>query len=226
MATHSRAAACGPSLSGQESWDDEAILRQVESQACPLIVLLNKVDLLREGTPLPPATLARLGTEDELLEHWRRRFPEASVLPISAETGQGTDSLLARIRACLPVHAPFFPKDQLTDRPERFFAAEMVREAIFDGYRQEVPYSCEVAVDSFKELDEILRIKATIYVAHDTQKGIVIGQKGAALKAVGTRARKKLEDFFVKQVYLQTEVKVRKNWRHDVKALRDFGYMQ
>jgi GTP-binding protein Era len=210
----------------QESWDDEAILRQVESQACPLIVLLNKVDLLREGTPLPPATLARLGTEDELLDRWRRRFPEASVLPISAELGLGTDGLLARIRAWLPLHAPFFPKDQLTDRPERFFAAEMVREAIFDGYRQEVPYSCEVAIDSFKELDEILRIKATIYVSHDTQKGIVIGQKGAALKAVATRARKKLEDFFVKQVYLQTEVKVRKNWRHDVAALRDFGYMQ
>lgn len=212
--------------SSQDSWDDEAILRQVESQACPLIVLINKIDLVREDSPLPPATLSRLGTEEQLLDRWCKRFPEASVLPISAQSGEGTDGLLARIRACLPVHEPFFPKDQLTDRPERFFAAEMVREAIFDGYRQEVPYSCEVAIESFKEFDEILRIKAIIYVSHETQKGIVIGHKGNALKAVGTRARKKLEDFFVKQVYLQTEVKVKKDWRQDVSALRDFGYMQ
>jgi len=120
----------------QETWEDEAILRQVESQACPLIVLVNKVDLVREGTPLPPATLARLGTEDELLARWRSRFPEASVLPVSADNGEGLDGLLSRVRACLPFHEPFFPKDQLTDRPERFFAGEMVREAIFEGYRQ------------------------------------------------------------------------------------------
>jgi len=151
---------------------------------------------------------------------------QASVLPVSAETGEGTEALLARVRACLPLHEPFFPKDQLTDRPERFFAAEMLREAIFTGYRQEVPYSCEVAITAFKELDEIIRVKATIFVSHETQQGIVIGRKGAALKAVGSKARKEMEAFFCKQVYLQTSVKVRKDWRQDPAALRDFGYTQ
>ncbi|EOD40529.1 hypothetical protein EMIHUDRAFT_422943 [Emiliania huxleyi CCMP1516] len=197
---------------------------QVEAQACPLIVLLNKVDLLRDGSPLPQETLRRLGTEQELLDSWQQRFPQASVLPVSAETGEGTEALLARVRACLPLHEPFFPKDQLTDRPERFFAAEMLREAIFTGYRQEVPYSCEVAITAFKELDEIIRVKATIFVSHETQQGIVIGRKGAALKAVGSKARKEMEAFFCKQVYLQTSVKVRKDWRQDPAALRDFGY--
>lgn len=210
----------------QQGWEDEAILRQVEAQACPLIVLLNKVDLLRGGSPLPQETLRRLGTEEELLDSWQQRFPQASVLPVSAETGEGTEALLARVRACLPLHEPFFPKDQLTDRPERFFAAEMLREAIFTGYRQEVPYSCEVAITAFKELDEIIRVKATIFVSHETQQGIVIGRKGAALKAVGSKARKEMEAFFCKQVYLQTSVKVRKDWRQDPAALRDFGYTQ
>mmetsp|Transcript_37924 Transcript_37924/g.126894 ORF Transcript_37924/g.126894 Transcript_37924/m.126894 type:complete len:295 (-) Transcript_37924:51-935(-) len=210
----------------QQGWEDEAILRQVEAQACPLIVLLNKVDLLRDGSPLPQETLRRLGTEHELLDSWQKRFPQASVLPVSAETGEGTEALLSRVRACLPPHEPFFPKDQLTDRPERFFAAEMLREAIFTGYRQEVPYSCEVAITAFKELDEIIRVKATIFVSHETQQGIVIGRKGAALKAVGSKARKEMEAFFCKQVYLQTSVKVRKDWRQDPAALRDFGYTQ
>ena len=129
------------------------------------------------------------------------------------------------VRALLPEHPPFYDKEQLTDKPERFFAGEFLREAIFEQYEQEVPYSCECRVDSFKETDDIIRIRAMIYVSHESQKGIVIGKKGAALKKVGIRARTRLEDFFQKQVYLETRVKVRPNWRSDLKALEDFGYV-
>mmetsp|Transcript_3723 Transcript_3723/g.8422 ORF Transcript_3723/g.8422 Transcript_3723/m.8422 type:complete len:181 (-) Transcript_3723:128-670(-) len=176
-------------------------------------------------SPLSDARRASLGGEQAILDRWHARFPGASVLPVSAKHAYGTAALLERILAVLPEHAPFFPKDQLTDRPERFFASEMVREAIMTGYRHEVPYSCEVCITSFKEFDGIIRIRCEIFVAHESQKGIIIGNKGAALKAVGSRARKTLEDFFVKKVYLETRVKVRKGWREDEGALRDFGYL-
>ena len=255
----------------QQDFADEAILRQIDRSPAPLIVAVNKVDLLRAGSPLSGARLAELGGEAAVLGRWRARFPGASVLAVAAARGEGMDALRQRILAVrplraqdarsaarlahlrrplrsvgalkrlplasqsarascapqvLPEHEPFFPKDQLTDRPERFFAGEMVREAIMTGYRDEVPYSTEVRVVGFKELDEIIRIKAEIYVAHESQKGIIIGAKGAALKAVGSRARKALEEFFAKQVYLETRVKVRKAWREDAGALRDFGYFQ
>ena len=149
---------------------------------------------------------------------------------ISTETDEGIvledDAALAHVRALLPLHPPFYPKDQLTDKPERFFAAEMLREAIFNTYEQEIPYSCECQVDAFKETDEIIRIRAHIFVAHESQKGIVIGRGGSALKKVGIRARKRLEDFFGgKKVHLETRVKVRSNWRGDSKALEEFGYL-
>ena len=156
---------------------------------------------------------------------WRTRFPGASVVPVAACYNEGTEALLERVLAFLPEHPPYFPKDQMSDRPERFFAAEMVREAIFSAYLQEVPYSCEVAVTAFKELDDIIRMKATIFVSTDSQKGIVIGKGGAALKVVGSRARKRMEGFFGKKVYLETSVKVRKDWREHESALRDFGYL-
>mmetsp|Transcript_47236 Transcript_47236/g.100822 ORF Transcript_47236/g.100822 Transcript_47236/m.100822 type:complete len:352 (-) Transcript_47236:242-1297(-) len=209
----------------QEEFADEQILRQILRSPAPLIVVVNKVDLLHPDSPLSDARRTQLVGEEHILDRWRERFPGASVLPLSAKLGQGTQALLDRILAVLPEHEPFFPKDQLTDRPERFFASEMVREAIMTGYRHEVPYSCEVRITSFKELDEIIRITCEIYVAHESQKGIIIGNKGAALKAVGTRARKALEEFFVKKVYLETRVKVRKGWREDESALKDFGYL-
>ena len=209
----------------QNEFEDEAILRQINRLSAPLIVALNKVDMLKPGSKLSHSTRAQMMTQDERLDFWRQRFPGASVLPVSAYYNEGTDALLQRMLAFLPEHEPFFPKDQISDRPERFFAAEMVREAIFTAYRQEVPYSCEVVVTSFKELDEIIRIKATIFVSSESQKGIVIGKGGAALKAVGTRARKVMENFFVKKVYLETGVKVKRAWREDESALREFGYI-
>ena len=168
---------------------------------------------------------AELGTLDEILQRWRDEFPGSTVLPISAARGRGVQDVHKAVRALLPEHPPFYDKEQLTDKPERFFAGEFLREAIFEQYEQEVPYSCECRVDSFKETDDIIRIRAMIYVSHESQKGIVIGKKGAALKKVGIRARTRLEDFFQKQVYLETRVKVRPNWRSDLKALEDFGYV-
>lgn len=209
----------------QDGFEHEAILRQIMRSPAALLVVVNKVDLLGPDSPLSEARRREVGTEEEVLARWRAKFPGASVLPVSALNSQGTSELLERLVALLPEHEPFFPKDQLTDRPERFFAAEMVREAIFNGYRHEIPYSCEVSVVSFKESDEIIRISCEIFVGHDSQKGIMIGHKGAALKAVGTRARKQLEIFFAKQVHLETRVKVRKHWREDSTALREFGYL-
>ena len=124
----------------------------------------------------------------------------------------------------MPEHPPYYPKDELTDKPERFFAAEMIREKIFKLYKKEVPYSCEVGVEEFKEDEKIIRIRATIYVERASQKGIIIGHKGEALKKVGTWAREEMEKFFGKQVFLETHVKVNENWRTDPKALSRFGY--
>jgi GTP-binding protein Era len=188
------------------------------------------------STPLPPERAARraeraaerraeLGPVEEILQRWRDEFPGSTVLPISAARARGVETVLRSVRALLPEHPPYYDKDQLTDKPERFFAAEFLREAIFEHYEQEVPYSCECRIDAFKEDDEIIRIRAIIYVSHESQKGIVIGKKGSALKKVGSKARQRLEDFFQKQVYLETRVKVRPNWRSDLRSLEEFGYV-
>lgn len=132
---------------------------------------------------------------------------------------------MERLMVLLPQHPPFFPKDQLTDKPERFFAAEMVRESIFELYSQEVPYSTEVAVLSFKEHEDIIRIQCQIFVASESQKGILIGKGGSAIKRVGVRSRKRMETFFQKKIHIETRVKVRPKWREDEGALREFGYL-
>ena len=207
-----------------DAFPDEKLLRAVQRAPAALLVLLNKVDLLDGGDGGGAARLRGV-TEEALLARWQDEFPEASVLPISAKEQTGTDAVLQRVRALLPEHPPYFPKDQLTDKPSRFFAAEMLREAIFRQYRQEVPYSCEVVVDAFKEDDERIKISANLYVSHDSQKGIIIGKGGAALKAVGTDARKSMEEFFEKKVRLETRVKVSSSWRQDEQALRQFGYL-
>jgi GTP-binding protein Era len=207
-----------------DAFPDEKLLRAVQRAPAALLVLLNKVDLLG-GEDGGGAARLRGVTEEALLARWQDEFPEASVLPISAKEQTGTDAVLQRVRALLPEHPPYFPKDQLTDKPSRFFAAEMLREAIFRQYRQEVPYSCEVVVDAFKEDDERIKISANLYVSHDSQKGIIIGKGGAALKAVGTDARKAMEEFFEKKVRLETRVKVSSSWRQDEQALRQFGYL-
>jgi len=221
----------------QDSSFEEKLLRQLRSSTAAMLVLLNKVDLF-PAEPAPeeggageeesasPRRVTRnaLGSQEELVARWEAEF-DATVLPISARYGEGLDAVLARIKALLPVHPPFYPKDQLSDKPERFFAAEMMREAIFGHYQQEIPYSCEVAVTAFKEGDKLIRITAEIYVAENSQKGIVIGKGGKALKAVGTKARARMESFFGKQVFLETRVKVSKSWRNDESALTSFGYL-
>lgn len=181
-------------------------------QAPRLIILLNKVDKLK-GT-----------SEAALVDRWKAEVPHAVVLPIAAESGYNVGGLMGHILQMLPESPPFYDKDELTDKSERFLAAEMIREKIFLNYRQEIPYACEVAVDSFKEEAELLRISALVYVERASQKGIVIGPKGAGLKKVGTEARKDLEAFFGKQVMLSLFVKVKENWRNDDRMLRYFGY--
>ena len=211
----------------KDALPDEKILRQLRSSPSALLVLLNKVDLLDEARDTARVAERRreLGTPGEIAMKWQADFPGAAVLPISARHGTGVDDVMKRVIALLPEHPPYYPKDQLTDKPSRFFAAEMLREAIFRQYRQEVPYSCEVVVDAFKEDDERIKISANLYVSHDSQKGIIIGKGGAALKAVGTDARKSMEEFFEKKVRLETRVKVSSSWRQDEQALRQFGYL-
>jgi len=219
----------------QQDFPDEKVLRQLRASPAALLVLVNKVDLLDPEAAVDERRaakaaerVAKLGTAEELLQRWRDEFPGATVLPLAARRGGdggGVDAVRRHVLALLPEHPPFYPKEQLTDRPERFFAAEMLREAIFEHYSQEIPYSCECRVTSFKEAEEIIRMSAEIYVAHDSQKGVVIGKGGAALKKVGTSARKKMETFFDKKVFLETRVKVRANWRQDKKSLEEFGYI-
>lgn len=209
----------------QTSFPDEQVLRQLRSSPAALLILINKIDLLRDGSPITKERRQALGTEDQLVQRWKEEFPGATVLPIAAKSKVGTDGVLERVIALMPRHPPYFPKDQMSDKPEKFFAAEMLREAIFENYQQEIPYSCEVAVQSFKETDQIIRIACNIYVAHESQKGIVIGHKGSALKRVGSRCRHRMEAFFAKRIHLETRVKVRSSWREDESALREFGYI-
>ncbi len=178
-----------------------------------LLVALNKADLLQ------PAQI------EEKIKYWQQHFPEASqVLAISAATGKNCDVLLETILNYLPEHPPYFGSDELTDKSERFLAAEILREKIFLHLSQEVPYSTEVVVTQFKEEGDLLRISAEIYVERSSQKAIVIGKNGSMLKKLGTEARKDLEAFFGKKVFLETHVKVADNWRRQKDKLKRFGY--
>jgi len=218
----------------QQSFPDDKVLRQLRASPAALLVLVNKVDLLdvevaadERRAAKVAERIAQLGSANELLNRWHDEFPEATVLPVAARRGTdgGVEAVRRQVLALLPEHPPFYDKDQLTDRPERFFASEMIREAIFEHYSQEIPYACECRVTSFKEDDDIIRIGANIFVSHESQKGIVIGKGGGALKKVGTSARKKLEAFFSKRVFLETRVKVKPNWRTDERSLEEFGYL-
>lgn len=177
-----------------------------------LFLIINKIDLTT------PETL------DNLVQFWQRELPAAQIFPISARERFGVDQLFTAIREALPECPPFFPKDQLTDKPSRFFVDEIIREKILLAYDKEIPYSVEVEVEEFKEETEIIRISAVIYCERDSQKGILIGKAGTALKKVGTLARKDIEAFFGKQVFLQLFVKVDKDWRNNPSRLRHYGY--
>lgn len=178
----------------------------------PLFVVLNKIDLsTQEDVAL-------------LIDQWKLLLPEAKVFPISAAHSFNTDGLMEMILDVLPESPPYFPKDELTDKSMRFFVSEIIREKILLHYKQEIPYSVEVAVDSYEESEKLIKIEAHLYVARESQKAIIIGKNGAAIKRVGTDARIDMEEFIGKKVFLQLSVKVMKDWRDNETLLRRFGY--
>ncbi len=189
-------------------------LEKVQRMTIPVILLINKIDQLTGGDE-------GLG---QIVEKWHTLLPNAEILPISAKNKFGTDMLLKRIQELLPESPAYFDKDQLTDKPARFFVSEIIREKILLYYDKEIPYSVEVRVERFKETATNIHINAVIYVERDSQKGIIIGHQGVALKKVSTEARKSLEKFFQKSVYLEVFVKVDKDWRSSQRELDAFGY--
>lgn len=187
-------------------------LEKVAKMQIPVILLINKIDESDQKTLVT------------LVEKWHGLLPKAEILPISAKNKFGTDTLMKRIKELLPESPAYFDKDQLTDKPAKFFVSEIIREKILRYYDKEVPYSVEVVVEHFKEDEKKIHINAVIYVERDSQKGIIIGHQGQALKKVSTEARKSLEKFFDKKIYLETFVKVDKDWRNSQKELGNFGY--
>ena len=198
-------------------------LEKVQKMTIPVILLINKIDTPitpPDGGKPKPATEA-LG---ELVEKWHSLLPNAEILPISAKNKFGVDMLLKRIQELLPESPAYLEKDQLTDKPARFFVSEIIREKILLYYDKEIPYSVEVRVESFKEAEKRIDIRAIIYVERESQKGIIIGHQGYALKKVGIESRKALEKFFDKKINLETFVKVDKDWRNNQRELSAFGY--
>lgn len=187
-------------------------LEKVQKMNIPVLLIINKIDQSNQKD---------LGN---IVTKWHSLLPNAEILPISAKNKFGVDMLLKRIKELLPESPAYFDKDQLTDKPARFFVSEIIREKILLYYDKEIPYSVEVKVESFKEGDKSINIRAIIFVERDSQKGIIIGHQGVALKKVGSESRKALEKFFGKKVFLETFVKVDKDWRSSEKELDSFGY--
>ncbi len=193
-------------------FDDARTLEKLKKTNAPVLLLINKIDL---------------ATQDQVVEkceQWKKEFPDFHVLPISALNNFNLDQVMSKIVELLPESPPYFPKDELTDRPVRFFISEIVREQILINYQKEIPYSVEVSVDSFKEEEKMVHIRCVIHVVRDSQKGILIGHKGSALKKIGIAARKEMEKFLGKQVFIELHVKVSKNWRDNDMQLGRFGY--
>jgi GTP-binding protein Era len=198
-------------------------LEKVQKMTIPVILLINKIDELQsnQNNQSNQNIQNLLG---DIVAKWHTLLPDAEILPISAKNKFGTDILLKRIKELLPESPAYFDKDQLTDKPARFFVSEIIREKILLYYDKEIPYSVEVRVESFKETEKNIHINAIIYVERDSQKGIIIGHQGIALKKVSTEARKALEKFFQKSIFLETFVKVDKDWRSSQRELDAFGY--
>ncbi len=200
-------------------------LEKVQKMSTPVILLINKIDELgsqsNRNIQNNQSTQSLLG---DIVAKWHGLLPNAEILPISAKNKFGIDMLLKRIQELLPESPAYFDKDQLTDKPARFFVSEIIREKILLYYDKEIPYSVEVAVESFKEDEKRIHINALIYVERDSQKGIIIGHQGVALKKVSTEARKSLEKFFGKPIFLEIFVKVDKDWRSSERELDHFGY--
>lgn len=197
---------------GEKALKDQKFFEKLRQSKVPVLLLLNKID---------QADQEKL---EEQVQYWQQEFPEAELHPISALTNFNVKEVFDRIIELLPESPPYYPKDQLTDKPERFFVNETIREKILKYYKKEIPYSVEIETEEFEEDEKIIRIRSVIMVERDSQKGILIGHKGTALKKVGVQSRKELEAFFDKQVYLELVVKVAKNWRSDPRQLRRFGY--
>ena len=196
----------------EQSDRSESIVERVNRSGIPAIVVINKIDLTT------PEAL------EILVEQWQQKMPEAVIIPVSAKEQVGMAGVLDAILERLPEGEPFYPKDTLTDKTLRFFASEIIREKILLNYDKEIPYCCEIEIDTYKEEPTIDRISATIYVARQSQKGIVIGHKGERLKRVGQQAREDMERFLDKKVFLQLFVKVQEDWRNSERQLRRFGY--
>ena len=200
-----------------DAWDaEDRIVAKMKKVKVPLFLLINKTDVYTEAEIV------------DCIQRWNKRIQFTETIPLSALHKKNTETLLSLILKYLPEGPPYYPPDQLTDRPERFFVAEIIREKILLQYKQEVPYSCEVIVDRFKESESkrgpLIHIHATIYVSRKTQKSIIIGKGGSAIKKLGTAARIALEEFLERKVFLELFVKVKDNWRDDERLLKDFGY--
>lgn len=196
----------------EDSSKNSDFIEKVEKLNIPILVLINKIDLTNQENLI------------SLVEQWHERLPKAEIFPVSAKAKFNTDKVLERIIELLPESPNYFDKDQLTDKPSRFIVSEILREKILLYYDKEIPYSTEVVVNEFHEEDKIIHISATIYVERESQKGIIIGHRGIALRKVGMEARRDIERFFNKEVFLKTFVKVDSDWRNSDKELKMFGY--
>jgi len=196
----------------EKSAHEGEYIDKIKESGIPVMVIVNKIDLSNQEEL------------EKIAGTWQKVFTSSPVIPVSALKNFNLDTLLNAILSKLPEGEPFFPKDQLTDKIERFFASEIIREKILLHYKKEIPYSVEIEIESFSEEKNLIRIRAVIHVARDSQKGIIIGHKGTMLKRVGTEARKDMEDFFRKKVFLEIYVKVSKDWRDKPAMLKKFGY--
>lgn len=192
---------------------EESMYEKILRSPVKVLVLLNKTDLVKDEFVA------------ERKAHWEKEFPKAEVIPVSALKNLNTELVFERILFSLPEHPAYFPKDELTDKPERFFVSEIVREKILLNYDQEIPYSCEVVVEEFIESDNLVKIRANIFVSRESQKGILLGHQGKAIKKLGTESRLEIEKFVQKKVFLELFIKVDKDWRNSDRELKRFGYI-
>ena len=197
---------------GETQMKDQRLFEKIQRLSIPVLVLINKIDTTDQASLIAS------------VDHWKGLFPKADVFPISAKTGFSVQEVLNHLLTLLPFSPPYFPKDQMTDKSERFFVNEAIREQILQHYDKEVPYAVEVVTEEFKATEKIIKIRSLIMVERETQKGILIGHKGSALKKVGVGARKKLQAFFERKVHLELYVKVNKDWRSNDRQLKRFGY--
>lgn len=197
---------------GEKSIKNSDVHKKILNAKVPTFILLNKIDLSNQEDL------------EAQVNYWTELYPKSFIYPISALNNFNISQVLTHLIELIPESPPYFPKDQLTDKPERFFVNEILREKILLYYNKEIPYSVEVVTEEFKENDDIIKIKSIIYVERDSQKGIIIGHKGNALKKIGTKARQGLEIFFGKKIFIELHVKVSKNWRSNTKVLKKFGY--